>query len=144
VRIVLGLQAYLSDYLDFDPVVVPNQSRLVTQQISGLTPGTQYYFQIALTDVAGNRLLSDILTLTTIGEEPVEPVILDVGDFTGDRLVDFGDFIIFATVFNKVVGDIEYISTADFDSNGGITFDDFIVFAGVFGTNYATGKPTDF
>ncbi len=144
VRIVLGLQADLSDSLDFDPVVVPNQSRLVTQQISGLTPGTQYYFQIALTDVAGNRLLSDILTLTTIGEEPVEPVILDVGDFTGDRLVDFGDFIIFATVFNKVVGDIEYISTADFDSNGGITFDDFIVFAGVFGTNYATGKPTDF
>ena len=143
-RIVLGLQADLVDSLDLAPIVFAEQARIRTQPIANLIPGTQYYLRITLNDIAGNTRVSDILTLTTTGDRPVPdpPVILDMGDLTGDRLVDFSDFIIFAAVFNKVLGDIEYIPTADFDSSGGIGFDDFIVFAGLFGTNYAAGKPT--
>lgn len=142
-RIVLGVQANLSDSLAFDPVVVDAQSRLHTQLIDDLTPGTQYYLQITLTDAAGNRLVSDILSATTTGEHVVVPVIKDRGDFTGDRRVDFGDFVVFAAVFNKAIGSVEYIPNADFNSNGEINFEDFLIFASVFGNNYTTGKPTN-
>jgi hypothetical protein len=142
-RIVLGVSANLSDSLAFDPVVVDAQSRLRTQEIDGLTPGTQYYLQITLRDAAGNPLVSDILGVMTTGENVVVPVIRDMGDFTGDRLVNFEDFVIFAAVFNRPIGSIEYIPNADFNSNGVINFEDFVVFAGVFGNNYATGKPTN-
>jgi hypothetical protein len=88
-------------------------------------------------------LVSDILGVMTTGENVVVPVIRDMGDFTGDRLVNFEDFVIFAAVFNRPIGSIEYIPNADFNSNGVINFEDFVVFAGVFGNNYATGKPTN-
>lgn len=139
-RIVLGLRADLSDSLDFDPVVVADQVRLQTQEVAGLIAGTEYYYQVTVRDAAGNGVVSDILTVTTTGEKPVEPVVNDVGDFTGDRLVDFGDFIVFAAVFNTLLGDIQYIPNADFDSSGAIDFVDFIVFSSVFGTNYAAGN----
>jgi len=142
-RIVLGEQATLSDSSSFEPVVVTTQSRLRTQVIDGLKPGKKYYFQIVLTDAAGNHLVSNILSATTTGENVVIPVINDRGDFTGDRLVNFEDFVIFAAVFNKAIGSIEYIPNADFNSNGVINFEDFIVFSGVFGNNYATGNPTN-
>ncbi|MBT4140215.1 MAG: choice-of-anchor D domain-containing protein, partial [Candidatus Latescibacteria bacterium] len=139
-RIVLGLRADLSDSLDFDPVAIADQSRLRTQEVSGLIAGTEYYCQVTVRDAAGNGLVSDILTLTTTGEKPIEPVVTDVGDFTGDRVVSFGDFIVFAAVFNTLFGDLQYIPNADFDSSGAIDFVDFILFSSVFGINYARGN----
>lgn len=140
-RIVLGLQSNLSDSSDFEPVIIADPERLITPRIVGLSPGTQYFFQVRLADPVGNALVSDIQSLTTTGEPIRPPVSPNLGDFSGDRLVDFTDFIVFAAVFNKNLGDVEYIPDADFDSDGRINFTDFLVFASVFGNNYITGKP---
>jgi hypothetical protein len=139
-RILLGLKADLSDSSTFAPIVLTVQSQQQTQIIVGLSPATPYFLQIAVADIAGNRKQSDILSLTTTGEAPIPPPVLDMGDFTGDRRVGFSDFLIFAAVFGRILGEIQYISNADFNRDGSINFTDFIVFAGVYGRNYVAGK----
>ena len=54
-------------------------------------------------------------------------------DFDGNGLVDFSDFLVFATAFGGT--DPEY----DFDASGNVDFPDFLHFVSVFGQ--ATGVP---
>jgi hypothetical protein len=55
-------------------------------------------------------------------------------DFDGSGLVDFSDFLAFASGFGKSLGDAGYDPALDLDKDGEVGFTDFLAFAGVFGT----------
>lgn len=54
-------------------------------------------------------------------------------DFDGDGTVDFNDFLLFVSVFNKNSADPDFDGRMDFDGNGTIEFPDFLQFVSVFG-----------
>jgi hypothetical protein len=54
-------------------------------------------------------------------------------DFNGNGVVDFPDFLMFATGFGKKLGDVGYLEALDLNDNGTIDFPDFLVFAQQFG-----------
>jgi len=61
-------------------------------------------------------------------------------DFDGSGKVDFPDFLIFAGVFMKSVGDAGYDARCDLTGDGTVGFPDFVEFATAFGN--VVGKPT--
>ena len=74
-----------------------------------------------------------------IEPEPVpdpEPPVTSVPDpdFDSDGSVGFQDFLLFAAVFGKNVGDDGYDSKFDLDGSVDIGFGDFLAFAAAFGT----------
>jgi hypothetical protein len=67
----------------------------------------------------------------TVSEEPSGPN----SDFSGDGVVDFNDFFMFADAFGATETDPRF----DLDSNGQIDFSDFFLFADAFGKTVAKG-----
>jgi hypothetical protein len=57
------------------------------------------------------------------------------GDFDGDGLIGFVDFIGFAQVYGSTEGDGLYLPNYDMNQDGSINFNDFIAFAQVYGTS---------
>jgi hypothetical protein len=55
------------------------------------------------------------------------------GDFDGDGMVGFSDFLIFAGAFGSQPGDPTFRSDADLDQSGDVGFGDFLIFAAAFG-----------
>ena len=137
-RIVLAGTADLSDSLNFQALVPDGVLQLRNELIEGLIPGTEYFFQVTLTDVAGNVATGDIASFTTTGSAIVPN---DVGDFDGDRVVDFSDFLVFTNAFGSSAGGASFNAATDLNDDGSVGFEDFVIFATVFGTNYALGKP---
>jgi len=70
-------------------------------------------------------------TVGTGSEEPSGPN----ADFSGDGVVDFNDFFMFADAFGATETDPRY----DLDSNGQVDFSDFFLFADAFGKTVAKG-----
>jgi hypothetical protein len=62
------------------------------------------------------------------------------GDFDGNGIVGFTDFILFARGFGLSQGAPGYNAVLDMSGDGVINFADFIQFARVFGKSYASGK----
>ncbi|MDG6243461.1 MAG: hypothetical protein QCH31_03585 [Methanolobus sp.] len=62
-------------------------------------------------------------------EPPVEEM---KGDYNGDEVVNFFDFVEFAACYNSVMGDSNYNAIFDFNDDGTIDFFDFVEFAGVY------------
>ncbi|WP_407356971.1 hypothetical protein [Methanolobus sp. WCC5] len=62
-------------------------------------------------------------------EPPVEEM---KGDYNGDEVVNFFDFVEFAACYNSVMGDSNYNAIFDFNDDGVIDFFDFVEFAGVY------------
>ena len=56
-----------------------------------------------------------------------------IGDLTGDGMVNFSDFLLFAAAFGKRVGDEGYNPNADLNGDDQVNFADFLLFAGNFG-----------
>jgi hypothetical protein len=56
-----------------------------------------------------------------------------IGDFDGDGQVGFPDFLRFAGVFGRRVGDIGYNRLFDLNQDGRVNFPDFLLFAREFG-----------
>ncbi len=54
------------------------------------------------------------------------------GDYNGDGVVNFDDFVEFAASYNSEEGDSNYNEIFDFNDDGVIDFDDFVEFAGVY------------
>ena len=54
-------------------------------------------------------------------------------DFNGDCVVDFSDFVVFASGFGRTVGDGEFDAKFDLNGNGEVDFPDFLIFASEFG-----------
>lgn len=54
-------------------------------------------------------------------------------DFSGNGVVDFQDFILFAQHMNTIQGDSKYNAQFDLDGNGAVDFPDFLAFVKVFG-----------
>ena len=85
---------------------------------------------------------------TVLGEEEVTITVSDgdeavtrvwsvvlefIGDYDGDFVVGFGDFLIFVAGFGSSEGDANYDERLDLVPNGRIDFDDFLSFVNHFG-----------
>jgi hypothetical protein len=67
------------------------------------------------------------------GVPVVEPPVGEMkGDYDGNEIVNFDDFVEFAACYNSVMGDSNYNAIFDFDEDGDVDFDDFVEFAGVY------------
>ena len=53
-------------------------------------------------------------------------------DFNGDCVVDFSDFVVFASSFGRTAGDGEFDARFDLNGNGEVDFPDFLIFASEF------------
>ena len=60
---------------------------------------------------------------------------MPASDFSGDGVVDFSDFFLFADNFGIGQDDPNYDSTYDLNGNGEVDFSDFFIFADSFNTN---------
>ncbi len=135
-RLVLGLKKTLSDSSLFDPIVPPGRIQLRNVQISGLRPGTVYFYQITMTDAAGNVTRSSILSFQTTGNPVVVP-LTDLGDMNEDRKVNFADFTQFVSAYGYRSTESQYLAKADLNADGRVDFADFITFTSVYGIDYA-------
>jgi hypothetical protein len=114
--------------------VVEGLLRLVTTELTGLTSGTVYAYEVLFADVAGNSNRSATATFETAPSTGQTAV----GDFNGDRAVTFEDFILFANAYGKASNESGYMAEADLDGNGLIDFSDFVAFTTIYGTDYGT------
>ncbi|MCZ6635258.1 MAG: choice-of-anchor D domain-containing protein [bacterium] len=143
-RFRLGFVEDLSDSSEVEEVVFSNLIQIHNVTLPGLIPGTQYYYRLVVEDEAGNRTAGEILSFTTTGtkpssDPPVSPI--DLGDLDGDRVVGFGDFVMFIDAFGTRIGEVNYNARADFDGDGQVGFGDFVILSNVFGTDYTASKP---
>lgn len=56
-----------------------------------------------------------------------------VADFDGDCVVDFSDFLAFASAFGRTANDDDFDGRFDLNGDGEIEFQDFLIFASEFG-----------
>ena len=56
-----------------------------------------------------------------------------VGDFNGDCVVNFPDFVLFARHFGSSQGDPDFDPIFDLNGDGSVNFPDFIIFVRHFG-----------
>ena len=56
-----------------------------------------------------------------------------VADFDGDCVVDFSDFLAFASAFGRTAGDDDFDGKFDLNGNCEVDFQDFLIFASEFG-----------
>ena len=56
-----------------------------------------------------------------------------VADFDGDCVVDFSDFLAFASAFGRSAGDDDFDGKFDLNGDGEVDFQDFLIFASEFG-----------
>ncbi|MDE2799746.1 MAG: hypothetical protein OXI94_13880 [Gemmatimonadota bacterium] len=61
------------------------------------------------------------------------------GDFNGDEMVNFADFLFLASKFGASQGDDRYDAPVDLDGNGMIDFGDFLLFVNAFATSTSGG-----
>ena len=61
-------------------------------------------------------------------------------DFNGDSMVNFSDFLAFASQFGAHQGDGRYEAKYDLDSDGAIGFGDFLIFSSSFGKEVSTSN----
>ncbi len=54
------------------------------------------------------------------------------GDFTGDGVVDFSDFLAFAGAFGKAASNSDFDAKFDLNGNGAVDFSDFLIFVSAF------------
>jgi hypothetical protein len=125
----VGLSENLADSSDYDSF--GSDTILVLRHevaVSELAPAKTYFYRVSSRDLFGNISISPIESFTTLEPE------LKFGDFDGNFIVEFSDFLIFANTFNTSTGDTAFDERADFDSSGTIDFSDFLSFTQVFGT----------
>ena len=91
-------------------------------------------FVYIVADDEGNRVAARVFVTVTSDStilNPPDPSVL--GDFDGDNLVGFADFILFATRFGVGASEANFDGRMDFDGDGIVGFTDFLQFAGLFG-----------
>ena len=54
-------------------------------------------------------------------------------DFNGDFIVDFSDFVAFASTFGRTTAEDDFDARFDLNGNGEVDFQDFLIFASEFG-----------
>jgi hypothetical protein len=127
---------------------------LVTMIASPIETAVAYQQPIILpvqTPIKGSPLNPYILPVQTpIKGSPLNPYITPVqtpikvgtclGDITGDSNVNSDDFVLFATTYDSVNGDLKYNVKADINNNGVINSEDFVLFASVYGKACSTTK----
>jgi len=75
-------------------------------------------------------LLSFMLLISSIFAQNSSP---SSSDFNGNGVVDFPDFLLFASAFGSQAGQDRYDAKYDLNGNGEIAFDDFLLFVDSFG-----------
>ena len=82
-------------------------------------------------DVNSNDLLAGPISM---GLPPSSIAFLgSVADFNGDCIVDFSDFVAFASTFGGTASDDDFDPRFDLSGNGEVDFQDFLIFASEFG-----------
>ncbi len=66
-------------------------------------------------------------------EEVTVTLFVEQGDFDGDGIVRFNDFLLFALSYGVDRGEDRYDGRFDLDTDGKIGFADFLLFAKVYG-----------
>ncbi|MEE2753256.1 MAG: hypothetical protein VX910_04680, partial [Candidatus Latescibacterota bacterium] len=125
----VGLSDNLADSSDYDSF--GSDTILVLRHevaVSELAPAKKYFYRVSSSDLFGNISISPIESFTTLESE------IKFGDFDGNLIIEFSDFLIFVNTFNTSTGDTAFDERADFDSSGTIDFSDFISFTQIFGT----------
>ncbi|MCZ6634815.1 MAG: hypothetical protein O7G87_15545 [bacterium] len=100
-------------------ISIPNANRfqeIVFIPFVTSTSGTRHEYSITLTAGAGISQASDV-----------------VGDFNGDVLVNFDDFLTFAQGFGKTYQESGFDQRVDLNGDGPIDFQDFLIFVSHFG-----------
>jgi hypothetical protein len=82
------------------------------------------------------KLLSDALVALKAA-----PTSTLVGDFNGDKKVDFTDLFMFTANFGKSKASAEYEAKYDLSGNEVVGFTDWLIFLDSFGKSAASGKP---
>ncbi len=78
--------------------------------------------------------LLDAKALFTEPETGPEPETEEhKGDFDGNCVIDFGDFMKFSSFSGTSAGEANYNELADFDDDGDVDFNDFMDFASIYG-----------
>jgi len=98
-------------------------------------------FVYIVADEEGNRVAARVF-VTVVSDtgvvNPPDPVGI-LGDFDGDGVVGFADFILFATRFGLGAAEANFDGHMDFDGDGRIAFTDFLRFIGLFGKTTTGG-----
>jgi hypothetical protein len=137
-RLRLATQPDFSDSTAFGEAVDETLATPHSVPLTALLPGTDYYYRAVSADSLGNSRADSIRSFTTAPA----PAAVDPGDLNGDRLVNFEDFLIFASAFNTDEGDADFNLRADMDGAGTVAFSEFLLFADVFGVDYSEAPAT--
>jgi chitodextrinase len=110
-----------------------------------LTEGTTYYWRAWVFDgeFDGPFMETASFVASSSGGPVVEPpvvTIANLGDFDGDLVVGFGDFLMFVSGFGSAEGQPRFNKILDVTGDKQVGFADFISFVKVFGKRYAAGK----
>ena len=94
-----------------------------------LEDGTTYYWRVRAEEGAlqGEFSATDEFLVSTL-----------VGDFDGNKVVNFDDFFLFVDRFGETTSSPNFDADFDLDGSGSITFDDFFIFVDNFGTSAST------
>ena len=68
-------------------------------------------------------------------------VVLAAGDFDGDGVVGFEDFVLFVDQLGRQAGNAGFDARFDLNSDDEVGLDDFFLFAEVFGARYGSARP---
>ena len=93
----------------------------------------------------GMLFITALVLLLCVGHASAGPVsnqtdgTAQLGDLNGDDMVNFTDFLLFASMFGASQGDDRYDARADLDKDGIIGFGDFLLFVNAFGASDSGG-----
>ena len=103
--------------------------------LSTTTATSDAYGRAATVLMLGSQPGANTVVATVAGIEPVTftATATAIGDFDGDGVVGFADFVLFAREFGLSSGDAGFDARFDLDQDGAVGFSDFVIFAGRFG-----------
>ncbi|WP_407355177.1 CAP domain-containing protein [Methanolobus sp. WCC5] len=113
-----------------DGTVVRSNKGVTSSSFTMISP-SQGSYEIKANAVSPRGSDSVIWSLEVISSVPTGAM---KGDFDGNGVVDFYDFVEFAGAYNSRSSDANFLSVFDFDDNDIVDFYDFVEFAGLYNT----------
>ena len=104
--------------------------------LDGFVSGSEVAItQVSFNTIASGEVIESVRATASFSATPAGPA----SDFSGDGLVDFSDFFLFADHFGFAAGEAGFDSAFDLNASGEVDFSDFFIFADSFNAS-AQGK----